>query len=124
MAAVKVFEYAVLRAAPRVERGEFVNIGIVFYCQTDDLLTVRVAADSTRLRALDGEADVEGILEAADALSRTCAGEGPAGTTSLGQRFRWLTAPRSTVVHTGPVHSGLTADSAAEVDRLLDAMVR
>jgi len=124
VAAVKVFEYAVLRAAPRVERGEFVNIGIVFYCQSDDLLTVRVVDAVERLRALSADADVDGILAAAGALERTCAGEGPAGATSLGQRFRWLTAPRSTVVHTGPVHSGLTADPAAEVERLLDAMVR
>lgn len=121
---MKVFEYAVLRAAPRVERGEYVNIGLVFYCQAADLLTVRVAADPSRLRALDAEVDVDGIVAAAQALERTCAGEGPAGATSLGQRFRWLTAPRSTVLHTGPVHSGLTDDPAAEVERLLDALVR
>ena len=121
---MKVFEYALLRAAPRVERGEFVNIGVVLYCQADDFLTVRVAPAPDRLRALDDGADVDGILDAAAALERTCAGEGPAGATSLGQRFRWLTAPRSTVVHTGPVHSGLTDDPGAEVERLLDALVR
>lgn len=121
---MNVFEYAVLRAAPRVERGEYVNIGVVLYCQAAGFLTVRVALDGDRLRALDGAADVEGIASAAGALERTCAGEGPAAVTSLGQRFRWLTAPRSTVVHAGPVHSGLTADAEAEVERLLDAMVR
>ncbi len=121
---MKVFEYALLRAAPRVERGEYVNIGVVLYCQSADFLTVRVDVDPARLRALDGGADVDGITSAAAALERTCAGEGPAGETSLGQRFRWLTAPRSTVVHAGPVHSGLTRDAEAEVERLLDAMVR
>ncbi len=121
---MKTYEYALLRASPRVERGEYVNIGVVLYCQSDDFLTVRLSADPGRLRALDGAADVEGILDAAGALERTCAGEGPAGVTSLGQRFRWLTAPRSTVVHAGPVHSGLTFDPEAEVERLLDAMVR
>ena len=121
---MRTYEYALLRASPRVERGEFVNIGVVLYCQADDFLTVRLAADGGRLRALDGDADVDGILAAAGALERTCAGEGPARETSLGQRFRWLTAPRSTVVHAGPVHSGLTADPEAEVERLLDAMVR
>jgi hypothetical protein len=119
-----VFEYAVLRASPRVERGEYVNIGVVLYCQSADFLTVRVAVDPTRLRALDGAADVDEIASAAAALERTCAGEGPAGETSLGQRFRWLTAPRSTVVHAGPVHSGLTLDPEQEVERLLDALVR
>jgi hypothetical protein len=121
---VRTYEYALLRAAPRVERGEHVNIGVVLYCQAADFLTVRVAADATRLRALDPGADVDGITEAAAALERTCAGEGPAGATSLGQRFRWLTAPRSTVVHAGPVHSGLTDDPEAEVERLLTSLVR
>jgi hypothetical protein len=121
---VRTYEYALLRAAPRVERGEFVNIGVVLYCQSADFLTVRLDVDAQRLRALDGAVDVEGIVSTAAALERTCAGEGPAGETSLGQRFRWLTAPRSTVVHAGPVHSGLTTDPDAEVERLLDAMVR
>ena len=121
---MNVFEYAVLRAAPRVERGEYVNIGVVLYCQSRDFLAVRVAVDPARLRSLDGGADVDGITAAAQALERTCAGEGPAGATSLGQRFRWLTAPRSTVVHAGPVHSGLTLDPEVEVERLLDALVR
>jgi hypothetical protein len=119
-----VFEYALLRASPRVERGEHVNIGVVLYCQAADFLTVRVAVDPARLRLLHADADVDGIAAAAAALERTCAGEGPAGETSLGQRFRWLTAPRSTVVHAGPVHSGLTTDPEAEVERLLEALVR
>lgn len=121
---MKVFEYALLRATPRVERGETVNIGVVFYCQADDLLTVRVHVDVPRLQAIDGAVDVDAVVAAAAALERTCAGEGPAGSTSLGQRFRWLTAPRSTVVHTGPVHSGLTADPVPEVERLVDLLVR
>ena len=119
-----VFEYALLRATPRVDRGECVNIGVVFYCQAADFLTVRVAIDEARLKMLDGEVDVEGIADSAAALELTCVGEGPAGATSLGQRFRWLTAPRSTVVHAGPVHSGLTTDPEAEVERLLTALVR
>lgn len=121
---MKVFEYAVLRATPRVERGECINIGVVLYCQADDLLTVRVHVDAERLRALDPDVDLDGVVEAAAALQRTCDGEGPAGETTLGQRFRWLTAPRSTVVHAGPVHSGLTTDPAAEVERLVQLLVR
>ena len=124
MAAVKVFEYAVLRATPRVDRGESVNIGVLLYCQVDDLLTVRLHVDAPRLRALDGDVDVDGVLQAAQGLQRTCAGEGPAASTSLGQRFRWLTAPRSTVLSTGPVHSALAADPAGELDRLVDLLVR
>ncbi len=119
-----VFEYALLRASPRVERGECVNVGVVLYCQQVDFLAVRVHVDADRLRALDHDVDVEEVVLAATALQRTCDGDGPAGETSLGQRFRWLTAPRSTVVHAGPAHSGLTDDPSAELDRLLDALVR
>lgn len=119
-----VFEYAALRAVPRVERGECVNIGVVLYCHVRDFLAVGVHVDAARLRALDPAVDVAGVTAAADALQRTCDGEGPAGETSLGQRFRWLTAPRSTVVQAGPAHSGLTADPAAELDRLLTSLVR
>lgn len=119
-----VFEYAALRAVPRVERGECVNIGVVLYCQARDFLAVAVHVDAARLRALDALVDVEGVTAAAQALQQTCEGVGPAGQTTLGQRFRWLTAPRSTVVQAGPAHSGLTADPVAELERLLTALVR
>ena len=119
-----VFEYAVVRAVPRAERGECVNVGVVLYCQARDFLAVLVHVDVGRLRALDAGVDVEGVEQAATALQRTCEGHGPAGQTSLGQRFRWLTAPRSTVVQAGPVHSGLTVDPAAELERLVDVLVR
>ena len=119
-----VFEYAALRAVPRLERGECVNIGVVLYCQARAFLAVSVHVDAARLRALDAGVDVEGVTAAAEALQLTCEGKGPAGQTTLGQRFRWLTAPRSTVVQTGPAHSGLTADPVGELDRLLTALVR
>ena len=119
-----VYEYALLRAVPRVERGECVNVGLLLYCQERDFLQVGEHLDAGRLRALDPAVDLDGLRGALDGLRRTCAGEGPGGGTSLGQRFRWLTAPRSTVVHASPVHSGLTADPAAELDRLLAALVR
>ena len=119
-----VFEYALVQAVPRVERGECLNVGVVLYCQARDFLAVQVHVDGDRLRVLDAAVDVEGVEQAAIALQRTCEGEGPAGETSLGQRFRWLTAPRSTVVSTGPVHSGLAAEPSGEVERLLDLLVR
>ena len=118
-----VFEYALLRAVPRVERGECVNVGVVLYCQARDYLAVAVHVDADRLRALDPDVDVEGVTQAVTALQRTCAGDGPAGETSLGQRFRWLTAPRSTIVQTSPAHTGWTDDPSAEVTRLFEALV-
>lgn len=119
-----VFDYAVLRAVPRVERGEQVNVGVVLFCKDEDFLRAAVHLEPHRLLALDPDVDVAGVRTALEALERTCRGEGPAGATSLGQRFRWLTAPRSTVLQAGPVHSGFTSDSAAELERLLDALVR
>jgi hypothetical protein len=119
-----VFEYALLQAVPRVERGECLNVGVVLYCQSRDFLSVQVHVDGARLRVLDADVDVDGVEQAAVALQRTCEGHGPAGETSLGQRFRWLTAPRSTVLRAGQVHSGLTDDPAAELARLVDVLVR
>ena len=120
----EVFEYALLRAVPRVDRGECVNIGVVLYCRGADFLETAVEVDDDRVRALDPAVDLATLHGAADAVRRTCAGDGPAGETSLGQRFRWLTAPRSTVVQAGPVHGGLTADPAADLARLLQHLVR
>ena len=119
-----VFEYAVVQAVPRAERGECLNVGVVLYCQARDFLAVQVHVDGHRLRVLDADVDVDGVEQAASALQRTCDGQGPAGQTSLGQRFRWITAPRSTVVRTGQAHSGLTDDPAGELARLVDALVR
>ena len=119
-----VFEYALVQAVPRAERGECLNVGVVLYCQARDFLAVSVHVDGTRLRVLDAAVDVEGVEQAATALQRTCEGQGPAGETSLGQRFRWLTAPRSTVLRAGQVHSGLTEDPALELGRLVDVLVR
>jgi hypothetical protein len=120
----EVFEYALVQAVPRAERGECLNVGVVLYCQARDFLAVSVHVDGRRLRVLDAAVDVESLEQAATALQRTCEGQGPAGQTSLGQRFRWLTAPRSTVLRAGQVHSGLTDDPAAELHRLVDVLVR
>ena len=118
------FEYALLRAVPRVERGECVNVGVLLYCQERDYLDARTYVDEGRLRALDPEIDLAALDDALTAVCRTCEGAGPAAATSLGQRFRWLTAPRSTVLQPGAVHAGLTDDPAAELTRLVDALVR
>ena len=123
-AARAVFDYAVLRAVPRVERGECVNVGVLLFCKEHDFLQAGVHLDPARLRVLDPDVDVEAVSGALEALRRTCAGDGPAGETSIGQRFRWLTAPRSTVLQAGRVHSGLTGDPATELDRLLGLLVR
>jgi hypothetical protein len=120
------FEYAVLRVVPRVERGEFLNAGVIVYCRQRDYLGTRLHLDPERLRVLDPTADAEAIARALQAVADVCAADGAAGAAgreALGSRFRWLTAPRSTVVQTGPVHTGLTEDPDAEADRLLRLLV-
>ena len=122
-----VYEWAVLRVVPRVERGEFVNAGVVVYCRAQDYLAAGVELDERRLLALDPAVDlaaVRGHLEAARAL---CAGDPSAGSNGArpaGERFRWLTAPRSTVVQPSPVHAGMTEDPPAALEGLLARMVR
>jgi hypothetical protein len=117
------FEYAVLRVVPRVERGEAINAGVIVYCRAQDFLGARVALDAARLTALDPSADPATITAALEAAADMCDGAGPAVSEGLGARFRWLTAPRSTVVQPGPVHTGLTADAAADLDRLMQVLV-
>jgi Protein of unknown function (DUF3037) len=123
----KPFEYAVLRAMPRIDRGECVNVGVVLYCRDSDFLGAAVHLDAAKLRLLDPEVDVESIEEALDGVRAVCAGNPDAGRAGQGSpraRFGWLTAPRSTVVQPGPVHGGMTSDPDAELTRLLDLLVR
>ncbi|OAH15516.1 DUF3037 domain-containing protein [Streptomyces jeddahensis] len=122
-----VFEYAVLRVVPRVERGEQFNAGVVVYCRAKSFVAARTHLDERKLAALDPDADVTGIRAALRAVEGVCRGGEAAGQAAgddAGRRFRWLIAPRSTVVQPGPVHTGLTADPQTEVERLLDLLVR
>jgi hypothetical protein len=100
---------------------------VLVYSRPRDFLGAAIWLDADRLRALDPRADVDGIERALQAVVDVCdsaPGCGPAGREELGSRFRWLTAPRSTVVQAGPAHTGLTADPAAELQRLLDVLVK
>ncbi|HZG97920.1 MAG TPA: DUF3037 domain-containing protein [Nocardioidaceae bacterium] len=125
------FEHVLLRAVPRVDRGESINVGVAVYCQAADFLGAAVHVDRDRLAALDPGGEVEGLSEslraALNTIQAVCAGDassGPAAESPRGERFRWLAAPRSTVVQPGPIHGGVTADPAAELQRLLDRLVR
>ncbi|MCX4678706.1 DUF3037 domain-containing protein [Streptomyces sp. NBC_01433] len=122
-----VFEYALLRVVPRVERGECFNAGVLVYCRARSFVAARTYLDESKLKALDPHADVVGVRAALRAVEGVCGGGDDAGQAAgddAGRRFRWLIAPRSTVVQPGAVHSGLTLDPAGEVDRLLDLLVR
>nr|WP_202544856.1 DUF3037 domain-containing protein [Streptomyces sp. SID5606] len=116
-----------VRVVPRIERGECVNAGVLVYCRAKSYVGARTHLDEARLLALDREVDLPGVRAALRAVEGVCAGGDAAGQAAQddpGRRFRWLIAPRSTIVQPGPVHTGLTADPAAEADRLLDLLVR
>ncbi|MFI8092737.1 DUF3037 domain-containing protein [Streptomyces sp. NPDC086080] len=122
-----VFEYALLRVVPRVERGECVNAGVLVYCRPKSFVAARTHLDEARLLALDPTVDLPGVRAALRAVEGVCAGGDAAGQAAgddAGRRFRWLIAPRSTMVQPGPVHTGLTTDPAVETERLLDLLVR
>ena len=120
------FQYVVLRCVPRVDREEFVNVGVVLYCQQADFLDCASRVDETRLAVLAPGADLDAVRSALSAITAVCRGEASAqaaGQAPLGTRFGFLSAPRSTVVQPGPIHGGLTSDPAAQLARLLDTLV-
>jgi len=120
------YQYVVLRCVPRVEREEFVNVGVVLYSQGADFLDAAYRVDEARLAALAPEVDAREVRDALETVCRVCRGVTGGGLPTLGglgKRFGWLSAPRSTVVQPGPVHGGLTTDPAAELAALLDRLV-
>lgn len=118
----EVFEYALVRVMPRVERGELVNAGVIVYSKSHRFLRTRIGLDEARALALAPDMDLPAVRAALKAFEAACS-QGPLAERPLGERFRWLTAPRSAIVQPGPVHSGLTDDPAADLDRLFDVLV-
>ena len=118
------YEYAIIQAVPRIERGELINVGVVLYSQRLDFLAARTHLHEERLRCLDPGADVAAVATSLASWEATCTGAGAAKDMKLGERFRWLVAPRSTILRAGPVHMGLAADPQAELERLLELLVR
>jgi hypothetical protein len=118
----EIFEYALIRVVPRIDRGESINAGVIVYSKSFRFLRTRTELDENRLRALDPAADVDAVRGALSAFTRACT-EGPLAEQTLGERFRWLTAPRSAIVQPGPVHAGITSDPAADLDRLFTTLV-
>jgi hypothetical protein len=118
----EVFEWALIRVVPRVERGEAINAGVIVYSKSYRYLKARIELDERRLLSLDPGADVAAVRAALTAFDRACA-DGPLAEFTLGERFRWLTAQRSAMVQPGPVHAGVTADPETDLARLFTALV-
>ena len=121
------YQYAIIRVVPHVERGEAVNVGVVLLCRSHGFIGARTALDEARLRAIAPDADVDAIQRHLDALDRVAAGDprgGPIAHLSSAERFHWLVSPASTIIQPSDVHTGLTDDPAAELERLFEALVR
>jgi hypothetical protein len=129
VAAPRTFDYAIIRVVPRVEREEFLNAGVILYCLTADFLGARVVLSRERLLSFAPGADAESIAAHLEAIPRLCAGgaaAGPVGQLTQKERWHWLISPRSTVIQTSAVHSGVCAsrEPQAELDRIFDRMAR
>ena len=121
-----LYEYAVIRIVPRVEREEFLNTGVVLYCRSKKFLGVKYEVSASRLVALDPLADRECIKAYLSAFSQICQGakgSGTIGCLPMADRFRWLTATRSTVVQASKVHPGLCADPSEKLEDLFRELV-
>ena len=121
------YDYAIIRVVPRVERGEFINVGVIVSCEKTAYLRAAVELDESRLRALDPDVDLQTLRRHLDAIQRICAGgpdAGPIGLLSQRARFHWLTARRSAIIQTSPVHMGRCGDMDAIVEHLMTTMAR
>ncbi len=124
---LRTYDYAIVRVVPRVERGEFVNAGIILSCDIERILQAGIDLDEGALLALHPEADLNAVRRALSAIPLICAGgaqAGPIGRLSARERFHWLVAPRSTIVQTSPVHTGQCENLAAALDHLMKRMIR
>lgn len=120
------YTYVVLRAVPRVDREEFVNVGVVLFCQDDKFLGIADHVDPDKVCALDPQVDLDTLQATLDTYRAVCAGDAVAGLAADARqwrRFGWLSAPRSAVLQPGPTHSGQTKDPAAELQRLATRLV-
>ncbi|TWJ04347.1 Protein of unknown function (DUF3037) [Mucilaginibacter frigoritolerans] len=122
----QLFEYAVIRVMPRVEREEFLNIGVIVYCAKQKFLQARYLINEQRLQAFCADLDITELKEHVCSLERICIGDkdaGPIGKLDIASRFRWLTATRSTIVQTSKVHPGFCIDALETLNKLFEQLV-
>ena len=120
------YEFAVIRIVPKVEREEFMNVGVILFSKPKKYLGIRFTIDNKKLEAFSSELDVDTLLEYLNAWESVCAGEpegGKIGTLDLASRFRWLTASRSTIIQSSEVHPGLCIDPVTVLEDLFKLYV-
>jgi hypothetical protein len=122
----QLFEYAVIRVVPRVEREEFINIGVILYCPKQKFLKTILMVDEARIRAFAPGLDIDCLKDNINSFERITNGDaeaGPIAKLDIASRFRWLTATRSTVVQSSKVHPGLCTDAEATLIKLFNQLV-
>ena len=126
MPALNSYDYAIVRVVPCVERGEYINAGVILFCRTRRFLDALVYLDIPRLTTLYPAVDLDMVQRHLEIIPLVCAGSAEAGAIgqlSQSERFHWLVSPRSTIIQTSPAHSGLSTDPAATLEHLLKTMV-
>lgn len=121
------YDYAIIRVVPRVDREEFINVGVIVSCPALDYLAARIELDETRLRVLHPGVDLDMVRQNLASIPTICAGgpgSGPIGRLTPRERFHWLVAPRSTMIQTSSVHTGRCDQPSQVMENLLDRMVR
>jgi hypothetical protein len=121
------FDYAVVRVVPRVERGEFINAGIIIFCLEHRFLEAQVQVDEARLKSLWPEVDIELVRKHLEAIPKICAGDtsaGPIARLSQRERFHWLVSPRSTIIQVSPVHTGLCEFPERTLEQTMEQLSR
>lgn len=122
----ETFEYAIIRFVPRVERQEFLNVGVIIFCKRKDFLEVKYKIDEERIQAFAKDADInqlESYLHTWQLISQGKQEGGPIAKFDMPYRFRWLTAARSTIIQSSRVHPGLTKDPRLVLEQLFEKYV-
>lgn len=122
----QLFEYAVIRLVPRVDREEFLNVGVILYCAKQQFLKTLFQLDTDRIRSLHTDLNIEVVLEHLKTFTLICQGDpkaGPIAKLPIAERFRWLTATRSTIIQTSKVHPGFCTDADKTLDKLYRQLV-
>ena len=119
-----LYEYAILRVVPQVEREEFINVGVILYCHRSKKIGFAYEIPEALLQVMSPSLDVSSLMPFLASMEKHCAGQGPLGDLPQVSRFRWLTATKSTLLQFSPVHPGYADEPLAEMDRLMQCYVR
>ena len=121
-----LYEYAVIRIVPKVEREEFINVGVILFSKQANFIKMRYTINEDKLKMFSPELDIEDFREHMEAFGKVCSGHkagGAIATLNIPERFRWLTAMRSSCIQTSRPHVGFSFDLEETLDRLFDELV-